>query len=534
MRIALFLLLSTSTILLEKQSAFSQTLWNTNLKHERNQPSIDMGIIQKTPFTTPIIDTVKKNNPFSWNRSEINSVLKDSGKSIEYFFDSTYGKPKTGNDSLLKNNFVNILTHLGKEDNNLNYTRNLSNRSIDSLLGTSMFSSLATKINKLTDSVNIYNIAEYKRDSAKRADSLIKVRDSWLSASQYASNKPTQLNAYLQIFTKGDTAVTNQFKNLNSDNPATKDIAYILLALQDSLDIKQYFKSLRNLGGHILDSEDIQMKMNYIKDVVSKLIPKDKDHFSLLASGDFLSTVQSSTIGSNNSILSGTLGVSYIHKNTSLIGKIILASTQDTVINNYGSQILVPAKGKGFGTWIAGVCQTINWSKDSLRTWNLNLVGAVSTQHWRLDSSQLNNLDSINAKMDNTFIESATIAGIDFTLSHGVGIEDSIPVGNNKYALSFSYNLGVGERLLGGDVLKPLENKSSILYKTKYYANRFPTTRTAFFGFEAGAIISVGPIMAEFEVYYLPSSPKDKQPLYGLTGLQVAFGASINLNLYHK
>lgn len=46
--------------------------------------------------------------------------------------------------------------------------------------------------------------------------------------------------------------------------------------------------------------------------------------------------------------------------------------------------------------------------------------------------------------------------------------------------------------------------------------------------------MSFGPILTEFEVYYFPSSPKDQQSLYGLTGMQMVFGASINLSIFHK
>jgi hypothetical protein len=101
--------------------------------------------------------------------------------------------------------------------------------------------------------------------------------------------------------------------------------------------------------------------------------------------------------------------------------------------------------------------------------------------------------------------------------------------------LSFNVNLGLAERFLGGDVQKPLQTDNSLLKQTGYYAHEFPTKRSMFFGLETGGSISLGPVMAEFEVFYFfPNTSKDIQPLYGLTGLQFSFGASVNLNFYHN
>jgi hypothetical protein len=371
--------------------------------------------------------------------------------------------------------------------------------------------------------------------SNQKADSLEKEKNNWLNADEFIRIYPNKTKSFLQMFSNGDTSVTDKIKNLNSDISDFKNISYVLLALQDSDDINKYFDSLKNINPTKNDSIGIRIKMDDIKRLVTNLSPKTNDgHFSLYASGDFLTTVQSSSISGSSNITSGTIGGNYKNGNFGFTAKIILLSTQDTVTNGYGTQLLSPAKGKGFGTGILGLSYDLPKSNDKLQTWSAKLFISGSSQHWRGDSSTLNNLDSINANKDSIFTSTATILGFDLLANYCIQSKDSLTIGSNKYAMAFNCNIGFAERLLGGDILKPLKNPNSILYSKGYYPNRFPTTRSAFFGLEAGISISVGPILAEFTVYDFFNSSKDKQSLPGLTGLQPAFGASITLNLYHN
>jgi hypothetical protein len=508
----------------------SQTLWNTNQKWSK-PTGIPITSLQKISFTAD-----KKLEQFNTTLPS-NIVKTDTLTSFSGHYDSTQQKPVTRLDTLKKEYSMNVSRiALLKGDSSVMSARQLGIKKLDTLNATPAANS-AAKMNHLKDSTSAaLNVAEVAADSATKSNIVQAEKKTWLEADQFARKDTSKVKNFVQTMSKADTTVINEIVDLRSSNADIKNLSYILLAIQDTADINAYYDSLRAANYTPGDSLDIRIKMADIATLVNRLTGANKYHISLFASGDFLNTLQNSTGSSNNSILSGSLGIIYTNarRNLSIMSRITLLSTQDTVINSYGSQILTPAKGKGFGTAIAGISYSFKQSPDTLRAWAFNATVAASSQHWRLDSSQLNNVDSVNSTMNNIFTEPATILGADITLSHHISVADSIPVGGSKYPLSFGFNAGIAERILGGDILKPLKNNNSMLYKIGYYADRLPTTRNKFFGFEAGSSISLGPVMTEFEVYYFPSNEKDKQPIYGLTGLQVAFGASINLNFYHN
>ena len=359
---------------------------------------------------------------------------------------------------------------------------------------------------------------------------------AWFAADTFATNNTGQAIKFVEFFSKADTAIGNKFLDFQSVDPEKRSLAYIILALQDSVQILKYFRWMDSLHLSPIDSSQIKGNMNHIKSIIFTQSPKGKGRFTLFLSGDFLSTIQNTGTqsGNNSSVGSGSIGVCYTtaDRRQSITGKIDLISTQDTVSANYGTQVLVPAKGKGFGTLQFGYSHKICGLDDTLHPWALNGFLTYSTQHWRLDSMPATGVSPTSV---DTFTLGASLFGLDLTATKAWLCPDSISVGSSKFPLSFNVNMGLAERYLGGDVLKPLQTAGSSLKQTGYYANLFPTKRDFFFGLEGGCSISFGPILAEFEAYYFfPNTNNDIQPLYGLTGFQFSFGASVNLNFYHN
>jgi hypothetical protein len=240
--------------------------------------------------------------------------------------------------------------------------------------------------------------------------------------------------------------------------------------------------------------------------------------------------------GSTN-ITAGTVGISYQYGQFGILGKITLASSQDTISKGYGSQILSQARGKGIGAGLLGISWDFTKKTDSTsRMWSAKVLLGGSSQLWTVDSSKLNNFDSIMAKKDNIFTPSVTVFSIDALLNYGINsnANDSFRIGNNNYAFGLNASFGFAGRVLGGDLFNPFSNTNSTLYSKGYYANEFPTKRKAFFGAEGGLSINVGPVLADFTLYYFFKNKKDVLPISGLSGWQASFGASINLDLYHS
>jgi hypothetical protein len=523
----LFIFALTVGAIFPFQQTNAQALWNLNQKFSGTTSALD-GNIQRLKYS-----------PHAPNSSgallNVQAIKDSSARLASFYSDSVVasGKYKKLDSSVTRSSYMKVAQAFLVKYKNVDSANKAATHYLNTI--PTAGGSMAVQQKMIADSADSLHSRTVEPDSTMRADTLKTEKENWLLADEFAHNSQAQLKSFLDVFSTGDTAATNQFRDFHSNKPSIRNISYILLSLRDTSDIDNYFNWLKDLGGQSDDSADVQIKMNDIHATILKLTLKDSTHFSIFASGDFLNTIQSNPSGTNNNILSGSLGVNY-RPNSSLAlnARVILASTQDTVVDNYGSQLLAPAKGKGFGTGIVGINWVLPGSRNKTRTWALNVTAAASSQHWRLDSSKIYNLDTVNAKMDSTFTRAATIFGIDITAINAVAIKDSLPIGNAKYALSFGYNAGIAERILGGDVLDPLKNKASILYANHAYTDRFPTTRRFFFGLEAGTAITLGPVTTEFEMYYFPNSSKDLHPILGLTGLQVVFGASINLSLFSK
>jgi hypothetical protein len=348
--------------------------------------------------------------------------------------------------------------------------------------------------------INLYN--NNKSITIIPADKLNIEKTYWREAAEYAKSDEPKLFGYLTSVAKYPELFP---PNFDSKDENVRNLSYIVLALQSKNDIEDYFTDTK-----ITNDEDKKQIYFFINDIISSVKKIGKPTVSLFASGDIVGSISNQgTQGTPNqsTIGTGSVGVRYVTNKNIVLAKVYIASSQDTLKNNFGQSLLSPAKGEALGSAL------IEWYhatslKELGNPW-IHAYGSVASSLWNLDSTN-----------SNTLTRSASILGI--------GVLLNWPVFNGKIAntdAGLNLELGCSLRYFGGDIRNFLNSGSD----SASFIKAFPTRKNTFIGPEFGMSINIGDVSAAIQAYVY--SGKKGEQINGLTRLQFSFGISINASV---
>lgn len=175
---------------------------------------------------------------------------------------------------------------------------------------------------------------------------------------------------------------------------------------------------------------------------------------------------------------------------------ITVASTEDTLSENFGPALLAPGSGKALSSGLLSVVYMDRFGQG----WDLHPYISTSRHLWSVNDTA----------------RTATVLGLGLLLRRGVGTQQ---VGGKDVSLALE--IGPTARFLGGDVLDLSESARD---------EGIGTSNTAFFGVESGATLSVGDLVGSVQLYYLPGQDEDR--VLGLSNLQLVAGFSVKGELF--
>lgn len=192
----------------------------------------------------------------------------------------------------------------------------------------------------------------------------------------------------------------------------------------------------------------------------------------------------------------GALAISLDHGDKLWYAAVTVASTEDTLSDNFGTALLAPGSGKALSSGLISVLY-----HDFMATgFGLHPYLSTSSHLW-----------SIN---DTT--RSATVLGFGVLFRRDLGTQE---VGGKD--VSLAAEIGPTSRFLGGDVLDLSESARD---------KEIGTSNTVFLGLESGATLSVGDLVGSVQLYYLFGNQEDR--VLGLSNLQLVAGFSIKGELF--
>ena len=180
-----------------------------------------------------------------------------------------------------------------------------------------------------------------------------------------------------------------------------------------------------------------------------------------------------------------------------------MAASQDTVRSAYGSFLLAPANGSGLKSAILEYYRRLG--RLGSRDW-LHVYGTTASSVWALGD------DGSGNSLSNS------------VSTFGIGILYHRQFFSGRLAeteVGIDGEIGVAGRWLDGDIRNLLNDSAT----KAQYLSAFKTEKNFFAGLEAGMTINFGQVIGSVQAYYL--FPKAKEPINGLTGLQLAIGLSV-------
>lgn len=192
----------------------------------------------------------------------------------------------------------------------------------------------------------------------------------------------------------------------------------------------------------------------------------------------------------------GALAVSLDHGNRLWYASLTIASTEDTLTDNFGAALLAPGAGKALASGLISVMYH-------------DVLASGLAVHPYLSSAR--HLWSVK---DTT--RSATVLGFGILFRRDLGTQR---VGGKD--VSLAAEIGPTSRFLGGDILS-LSDTSRV--------DGIGTDETAFFGVEGGATLSVGDLVGSVQLYYMFGDNDDR--VLGLSNLQLVAGFSVKGELF--
>lgn len=194
--------------------------------------------------------------------------------------------------------------------------------------------------------------------------------------------------------------------------------------------------------------------------------------------------------------------VNTLNTSSEFSAKITIASSADTIMNEFGGAMLNPGTGSqsAYIEWSGWKLENRKWW-DPRGIFNLHFYGIISSGTWMADS--------ISKKVT--------------TLAWGIHtFHDFINREINSNRIIVRFNLGIAARGVLGDITGA-ENK-------RFREKVLGTDKRNFFGGEAGLTIQINSVKAFFNYLYLrPLETNDKVP--GLTQGQVLAGFTIQANI---
>ncbi|MGB3080053.1 MAG: hypothetical protein WBB31_13295 [Saprospiraceae bacterium] len=314
---------------------------------------------------------------------------------------------------------------------------------------------------------------------------------NWLNVSEYVKKNAKNILELIEVQKKFPLIYLYDKK---SEDIAIQSTAYSIMAQASENQLNDYFSknSISGVSEQLIRHEISNIRMELEKSVLPLVTISATGNIRNIASEpDKQEPVAAGT---------GTLGASFSIKKDIYSVQFNVASTLDTVKNNFGNGILSPTKGKFFQSG------SIEWYHNCHDNYWLHYNVYLASQTWEIEKAII--------------YKNATV--------FGVGAHFCDRLINGKIAetdIGLDLEAGIGVRFIGGNVRNMLSNPTDSIK----YVNVLPSTKSCFVGIESGFTLNFGQIVGALQAsYYL----KGKQSwVDDLTGLQLSVGISVRGDL---
>lgn len=229
--------------------------------------------------------------------------------------------------------------------------------------------------------------------------------------------------------------------------------------------------------------------LNFLDDFASQ----DTAYVSIFADGNLQGLVADAD--GAEGLASGALGISVARGEKVLwLASINVASTSDTITNNFGSAILTPAGGKSLTSGTLELYYK-NLFKIRGKEISLHTYASASSAKWK----------------SATDVKSATVSGLGVTI-----VNDIIDSQSRENSVYLGFEFGLSYRTVLGDAIN----------EEDFLQNTIGIKGNSFLGFEGGLKIKFNRITAGLQGYYLWDI-ENGEKTDGITSFQIVGGISI-------
>lgn len=309
--------------------------------------------------------------------------------------------------------------------------------------------------------------------------------DGWQKASEAARAEPEAFRALLREHLRHpDRSLpdTELGRAVRAAEVATSDAAYSSVRARAANDQKR---------GEF-DTERLRLRAAY-EEVAAEEEEEGGTKVFVTADGNFRGVTNGG--GEGAPVGTGSLSLTAVTGFANLKAGIAIASTQDTVRDDFGTAMLAPASGRALTSGLLDA---------RLNYLPVHLYFTASRSLWQVQDTP-------------SVITSATTV-----LGMGALLYGELAAAKvQETDLRLSIEGGVALRFLGGDFMAlDSTTRRSVL----------STSRSAFIGPEVGMQITVGKMAGALQLYYMPHNDHDRVP--GFSGLQLVAGIGVSGELF--
>lgn len=314
----------------------------------------------------------------------------------------------------------------------------------------------------------------------------------WTAALRFAKESHDSFVALLKLAQEYPRAFAALSR---TDDQSAKDVSLALL----TTNIAHLSTSLAGIttdSGRASAATAADKLHDILKDDLDALAPHEIAEVAL--DGNIRGLAASKT--ENSSAATGSFGIRIVKEDAVVAGQVNVASTVDTLIQGFAATILSPGTG---GALSAGLVDV------QLRTrsrYGWHLYGSVSKGIWH---------DTTTVSPPTPTTASVTVVGLGLLVHRDIVTDHGT---TNRVA--FSVEAGPTMRVIGGDIANHKALRRALLNGS---------TKTSYFGGEAGFQLGFNSVTGGFQLYYLFGRRVD-----GLTQLQATAGLSLHGTVFTK